>query len=154
MKHFIEKAGVLVLLALFAASAGQAQPAPQQKDQGKGGLGPTAPPPKNQLPPGVTKDELAAYKAVYDARTGDDAKIISLGEAFVMKYPMSMYLYGVYSELTSAYLHTGQTDKMFDVGNKALALNPDSIDVLPVLAWAIPRSVNSKTPDGPAQMVK
>ena len=38
------------------------------------------------------------------------------------------------------------------LANKALALNPDSIDVLPVLAWSIPRSLNSKTTDGSAQL--
>jgi tetratricopeptide (TPR) repeat protein len=150
MKHFIARASSLAVLAVFLVAAGYAQQ-PPAKSLGQG----TPPPPKKgQLPPGVTKDEVAAYKAVYDARTADDAKIISLGEAFVAKYPMSMYIYGVYAELTNAYLHTGQTDKMFDVGNKALAINPDSIDVLPVLAWAIPRSVNSKTPDGPAQIIK
>jgi tetratricopeptide (TPR) repeat protein len=149
MKHLIARASMLALLAVSLVAAGYAQQQPS-KNLSQG----AAPPPKGALPPGVTKDELAAYKAIYDARSGDDAKIISLGEAFVMKYPMSMYIYGVYSQLTNAYLHTGNTDKMFDVGNKALAINPDSIDVLPVLAWAIPRSVNSKTPDGPAQLAK
>jgi len=158
MKHFIARASALVMVVVFFIAVGQAQPAgPQKKgkdDQSKS-LGQAAPAAKGQaLPPGVTKEELAAYKVVYDARTGDEAKIVMVGEDFVAKYPMSMYIGGVYSELTTAYLHLNQTDKMLDTGTKALAINPDSVDVLPVLAWAIPRGVNSKTPDGPAQLQK
>ena len=158
MKHFTARAGALVMAAAFILVMGQVQPAAAQKnkkDQQPGPLGQGAPPPgKGQaLPPGVTKEELAAYKAVYDARA-DEGKTIMLGEAFMAQYPMSMYAGGVLSELTTAYLHTNQTDKMMDAGTKALAINPDSVDVLPVLAWAIPRSVNSKTTDGPAQLQK
>jgi tetratricopeptide (TPR) repeat protein len=99
--------------------------------------------------PIVPKDEANAYKAVYDARDGEPAHAIELGEAFVLKYPNSVYNVGVYSELTTAYLGANQPEKMIDAGTKALALNPDNIDVLPVLAWAIPRRVNTQTPNGP-----
>jgi hypothetical protein len=152
MKHYTAKVSALAVLGICLIAAGPVPLHAQKKGEApKGGLGQAAPPPK-ALPPGVTKPEFDDYKALYS--THDDGKIIMLGEAFIMKYPMSMYLFGVYSQLTSAYLHTNQTDKMFDVGNKALAINPDSIDVLPVLAWSIPRGVTSKTPDGPAQLAK
>jgi tetratricopeptide (TPR) repeat protein len=156
MKQFIARASALVIVVVFFMAVSQAQPSgPQKKDDQAKPLGQGAPPPAKGavLPPGVTKEELAAYKAVYDART-DEAKTIQMGEAFITKYPMSIYAGGVYAELTTAYLHTNQTDKMMDSGTKALAINPDSVDVLPVLAWAIPRGVNSKTPDGPAQLAK
>src|ERR1700674_1227153 len=128
MKQFIATASALAMLVVFFMAVGQAQPAgPQKKkdDQAKP-LGQGAPPPAKGvvLPPGVTKEELAAYKGVYDART-DDAKSIPLGEAFLAMYPMSIYAGGVYSELTSAYLHSNQTDKMLDAGAQALAINPD-----------------------------
>jgi hypothetical protein len=152
MKHSTAKASMLAVLGICLIAAGPAPARAQKKGEPpKGGIGQAAPPPK-ALPPGVTKEELADYKAIYDSH--DDGKVISQGEAFLAKYPMSVYLFGVYSQLTNAYLHTNQTEKMFDVGNKALALNPDSIDILPIFAWAIPRGVTSKTPDGPAQLAK
>ena len=152
MKHYTAKVSVLAVLGICLLVAGPASAQKKDAPPPKGGLGGAVPPPTKALPPGVTKEEQADYKAVYDSK--DDGKTIMLGEAFVTKYPISMYLFGIYSQLTSAYLHTNQTDKMFDVGNKALAINPDSIDVLPVLAWAIPRGVTAKTPDGPAQLAK
>lgn len=154
MKQFIARASALAMVVVFFMAVSHAQPAGQQQNQAKP-LGQGAAPPAKGTPPptGVTKEELAAYKAVYDARA-DEAKTITTGEAFIAKYPMSVYAGSVYAELTVAYLHTNQTDKMLDAGTKALAINPDSVDVLPVLAWAIPRGVNSKTPDGPAQLQK
>jgi hypothetical protein len=67
---------------------------------------------------------------------------------------MSQYLGGVYGVLTTAYYTTGNTDKMFAAGAKALELNPDNVDVLALLAMAIPRRVKSNTPDGPQQLQK
>src|SRR6266481_38790 len=107
MKHLTTKAVAFALLAICLIAAGTVPAGAQKKGAPpKGGLGGAAPPPTKALPPGVTKEENADYKAIYDSH--DDAKTISLGEAFVMKYPMSTYLFGVYSQLTSAYLHTNQ----------------------------------------------
>ena len=96
---------------------------------------------------------MRKYTAFYDAR-GDNSMIIQLGEAFLVKYPDSHYVGPIYSQLTTAYLHTNQEDKMFVAGGKALEFDPDGIDVLSVLAWAIPRRVNSDMPDGPQQLQK
>jgi tetratricopeptide (TPR) repeat protein len=104
--------------------------------------------------PKVSKEEEKDYKAFYDSRAGDPAHIITLGETFIMKYPMSAYLFAVYSTLTGAYLQTGQTPKMMDAGSKALFLNPDDIDVLPLMGWAIARQVTGKTPDAAGQLTK
>jgi tetratricopeptide (TPR) repeat protein len=79
---------------------------------------------------------------------------IQLGEDFVTKFPMSKYLGGVYGVLTTDYYTTGNTDKMFAAGAKALELNPDNVDVLALLAMAIPRRVKANTPDGPQQLQK
>ena len=100
------------------------------------------------------KDEAKAYKAFYDARNGDPMNVIEVGEAFLAKYPMSLYAGAVYSTLTSAYLNTNQPDKMVTAGQKALEINPDNVDVLPLLAWAIPRRVTAQTADGPQQLAK
>jgi len=135
---------VVILLGLGMCSVSYGQPAAQNapagKDSGKGQK--------------VNKAEEAAYKAVFDSQSGDPAMQIQLGEDFVTKFPMSKYLGGVYGMLTSAYFSTGNTDKMFATGDKALALNPDNVDVLSLLAMAIPRRVKPNTPDGPQQLQK
>src|SRR5437660_12832086 len=61
---------------------------------------------------GAAKDELKAYKEVYDARGGDPAKLIEVGEAFLAKYPITVNAGAVYSNLLSAYPITIQPDKL------------------------------------------
>jgi tetratricopeptide (TPR) repeat protein len=116
------------------------QNAPAPKDAGKA--------------PKVNKAEEAAYKNVLAAQGGDPAAQIQVGEDFITKFPMSKYVGGVYGMLTTGYYATGNTDKMFAAGAKALELNPDNVDVLALLAMAIPRRVKANTPDGPQQLQK
>jgi tetratricopeptide (TPR) repeat protein len=156
------KASALVLLTLCLISVGWAQKDNQknkkdQKDQGSNGstsLDQQKPGEQPTGGPAVSKDELAAYKVVYDTRGGDPGHVIEVGEAFLAKYPASIYAGAVYSELTSSYLNTNQPDKMVAAGSKAIELNPDNVDVLPLMAWAIPRRVTGQTPDGPQQLAK
>jgi tetratricopeptide (TPR) repeat protein len=113
------------------------------------------PPPKDAgKPQKVNKAEEAAYKNVLAAQGADPAMEIQVGEDFITKFPMSRYIGGVYGMLTTAYYTTGNTDKMFAAGAKALELNPDNVDVLALLAMAIPRRVKANTPDGPQQLQK
>jgi len=100
----------------------------------------------------INKAEEAAYKNVLAAQNGDPSARIQVGEDFVAKFPMSRYVGGVYGMLTTSYYVTGNTDKMFSTGAKALELNPDNVDVLALLAMAIPRRVKSTTPDGAQQL--
>src|SRR3984957_8391481 len=102
----------------------------------------------------VNKAEEAAYKNVLAAQGGDPAAEIPVGEDFITKFPTSRYVGGVYGMLTTAYYSTGNTDKMFAAGAKALELNPDNVDVLALLSMAIPRRVKANTPDGPQQLQK
>ena len=121
-----------------------------------------APAPSQNTPPAkdsgkpqkVNKAEEAAYKTFFASQGGDPAMQIQLGEDFITKFPMSKYLGGVYGLLTTAYYTTGNSDKMFAAGAKALELNPDNADVLALLAMAIPRRVKANTPDGPQQLQK
>jgi len=146
--------GLTVAISVVAGSSGAqygsspapspaptpAQNAPAPKESGKA--------------PKVNKAEEAAYKSVLAAQGGDPAMQIQIGEDFITKFPMSKYIGGVYGMLTTAYYTTGNTDKMFAGGAKALELNPDNVDVLALLAMAIPRRVKSNTPDGPQQLQK
>jgi tetratricopeptide (TPR) repeat protein len=102
----------------------------------------------------INKAEEAAYKAFTATQGGDPAMQIQLGEDFAAKFPMSRYLPGVYGVLTAAYFSTGATDKMFTAGAKTLELDPDNVDVLALLAMAIPRRVKQTSPDYADQMKK
>jgi tetratricopeptide (TPR) repeat protein len=114
-----------------------------------------APPPKESgKPPKVDKKEEAAYKAVRDVQGSDPVMQIQVCEDFISKYPMSKYVGGVYGMLTGAYFNAGNTDKMFAAGTKALDLDPNNVDVLALLAMAIPRRVKPTTPDGTQQLQK
>lgn len=100
----------------------------------------------------VNKAEEAAYKAILAAQNADSATKIQLAEDFAAKYPMSHYLPGIYGVLTSSYFSTGDTDKMFAAGTKAIQLDPQNVDAMSLLAMAIPRRVKATTPDGPQRL--
>ena len=155
MKLRVAKVGLSAVLGILLAGAAWAQ-----NDQNNNEARPSL---KQPAPGQTTNDQKAApapspedvdYQAVYAARTGNPADVVQLGEAFVAKYPSSMHLLTVYSLLTPAYMETNQIDKMLDAGGKALQIDPDDVDVLPVLAWAVPRRVNGQTPEGTQQLQK
>lgn len=123
-----------------APSPSQNAPAPKEKDSGKGQK--------------INKAEEAAYKNVLMTQGGDPAMSIQAAEDFITKFPASRYVGGVYGMLTGAYFNTGNTDKMFASGAKALELDANNVDVLALLAMAIPRRVKPNTPDGTQQLQK
>jgi tetratricopeptide (TPR) repeat protein len=94
----------------------------------------------------VNAEEDAAFKALSDAPSTDQAKRIELGEAFLQKYPTSRYRSPVYGTLVMAYVQSGQVQKMEDVADKEIALNPNDVQVLAVVGQTLPRAMNSKTP--------
>ena len=146
--------GLTVALSLGAGTSsaqygGAASPSPAPTPAQN-----TPPAKESGKPQKVNKAEEAAYKNVLAAQGGDPAMQIQVGEEFITKFPMSRYVPGVYGMLTTAYYTTGNTDKMFAAGAKSLELNPDNVDVLALLAMAIPRRVKSNTPDGPQQLQK
>src|SRR5882757_6939010 len=126
--------GATVSKAQYGGGGGANVPMQQAPPEKKGDKGD-----KGDKGEKVNKAEEAAYKAVYAARTGSPESQIPLCEDFIAKFPQSHYLMGVYSQLTTAYFAIGQEDKMFVAGTKAIELNPDNVDVLALLAMAMPR---------------
>jgi len=135
--------GLAIAFSFSSIVSGASQPAGYAQDKDKGD--------KKEK---VNKAEEAAYKNVLAAQGGDPSAEIPVSEDFIAKFPMSKYIGGVYGMLTTAYFSTGNTDKMFATGAKALELNPDNVDVLALLAMAIPRRAKTTMPDFQDQIKK
>jgi len=133
--------GFAIALTFGASISSARQPAGYTQDKDKG-----------EKKEKINKAEEAAYKNVLAAQGADPAMEIQVGEDFITKFPTSKYVGGVYGMLTTAYFSTGNTDKMFAAGVKALELNPDNVDVLALLSMAIPRRAKPTMPDYAQQM--
>lgn len=149
MKVFRKMAGLL-LLALFVAASVTAQAAQQQQPPPPPTPTPAAP--AEPAAPPVNPEEEADYKALFEAPRTDAQMQVKLGEDFLTKYPDSRYRESVYARLVNAYLSLGDVDRLFVAGEKALELNPDNVDVLSVVAYAVPRRINTSELDAPRKL--
>jgi tetratricopeptide (TPR) repeat protein len=138
-------AGFLVCASGAAAASdlqyvqsGQSQPPAQQTDKSKT---PEVTPLTLDAPAPVNAEEDAAYKAFQAVNANDTAKKIEAGEAFLLKYPSSRYKSPVYGTLTYAYLQAGNTQKMQEYGEKEIALMPNDVSTLALLAQTLPRGL-------------
>jgi tetratricopeptide (TPR) repeat protein len=104
--------------------------------------------------PKVDPQEEVAYKAFYDTKPQDADTRITLGQAFVQKYPTSHYAESVYAGLTQAYYTKQDWKDFYASGDKALALNPDDAPVLVVVGWVIPHALNPSDPDASSNLDK
>ena len=105
-------------------------------------------------PPKVDPKEEAAYKAFFDTSVQDADKKIQLGEDFAKTYPNSRYIESVYAGLTQAYYAKQDWKNLYLVSDKALAINPDDVDILTLVGWVIPHVINANTPDADKQLDK
>ena len=135
MKPLIVTAGASALLGLCLFSLGWSQDQPAQGEQAK------QTPAEAAAAAAKAKEEVEAYnKYLADAQAAGDARQrVNLGEAFVTAYPNSMYAGAVHGQLAINYMTVNDVDKMVAAGEKALASDPNNIDVLPLMALAIPR---------------
>jgi tetratricopeptide (TPR) repeat protein len=135
MKRLIVTAGASALLGLCLFSLGWSQDQPAQGEQAQ------QTPAEAAAAAAKAKEEVEAYnKYLADAQAAADARQrVNLGEAFVSAYPNSMYAGAVHGQLAINYMSVNDVDKMVAAGEKALASDPNNIDVLPLMALAIPR---------------
>jgi hypothetical protein len=104
--------------------------------------------------PKADPEEEAAYKAFNDTKPEDADKRIQLGEAYVQKYPAGKYDELVYSGLTIAEYNKLDLAKMYADADKALALNPDDVNVLVLVGWVIPRKYDPNDLAAESQLAK
>ncbi len=84
----------------------------------------------------VDSGQEKAYKAFY--KTADLDKKIQLGNEFLQRYPKSPLDEGVEVGLTNVYYAKQDWNDFYATADKALALNPDEVDVLTTVGWVIP----------------
>lgn len=122
-----------------SGQSSQSQPPAQQTDKSKT---PEVTPLTLDAPTPVNAEEDAAYKAFFAVLPNDSAKKIELGEAFIQKYPESRYKSPVYGALTFAYVQSGNMQKMQEIGEKEIALAPNDVSTLALLAQTLPRGIH------------
>ena len=151
MKFMARILALIALLALvvsapvFAQNSQQAPPkqpgTPAQLPAKQPDAAPSGQPPA----PPVNPEEEASYKAFIE--TKDQPAAAKLGEAFIQKFPTTRYAEYTYTKLTQIYLNTQETEKLAVVGEKALAINPDNMDVLTIMCWTTARGTRSDALD-------
>ena len=102
----------------------------------------------------VDPDEQKAYKAFFDTKPEASDQQIKLGEAFLQKYPNSVYTQSVYSRLVAAYYDKQDMTKLYAASDKALALNPKDVHVLVLVGWVIPHFYDPNDMDADRRLDK
>ena len=126
-----------------SGQSSQSQPPAQSTDKSK--TPDVAPLSLDATPPPVNAEEDAAFKAFQAVPMNDVKQKIQTGEAFLEKYPESRYKPGVYAPLAFAYVQDGQVQKMREYGEKEIALVPNDVSTLALMAQTLPRSINKDT---------
>lgn len=109
-----------------------------------------------QRQPGVKIDpkEQAAYDAFYHVNSENLDKKIQLGDAFLAKYPSSIFDEAVDAGLVSVYFEKQDWKDFYSTADKALALKPDDVDVLATEGWVIPHFYNPHDENADEQLNK
>lgn len=126
----------------------QSQPPAQSTDKSK--APDITPLSLDSTPPPVNAEEDAAFKVFQAVPMTDAKQKIQTGEAFLQKYPETRYKPSVYAPLVFAYLQEGQVQKMQEYGEKEIALMPNDVSTLAIMAQTLPRSIHSDTPQAEA----
>lgn len=98
--------------------------------------------------------EEAAYQAFHKTREQDADKKIKLGNTFLAKYPADRYSQAVYEELTQTYYDQKDLANFYSYSDKGLGLFPDSVPLLALSGWVIPRAFTPNEPDADKRLDK
>lgn len=150
-RQFILGTALAVTAALAAPAFAQyggavPQDTPSQSD--KSAQKPPAQAPK--LNPKEEKD----YKALDATPETDADKKVQLGNQFLQKYPDSRYEEIVMNQVVQAYYAKQDWNDFYSLADKAIAKDPDDVDVLTVVGWVIPHLYKSDDPDASKKLDK
>jgi tetratricopeptide (TPR) repeat protein len=128
--------------AQYGGAPAQGQSPSDNKDA-KGAQG-SAPP---QQAPKLNPKEEKDYKELNATPDTSADKKIQLGTQFLQKYPTSRYEESVMNQLVTAYYAKQDWNNFYSMADKAVAKDPDDVDVLTVVGWVIPHLYNHDDPD-------
>jgi len=101
---------------------------------------------------GADPKQQSAYKKFLAVNLQEPDKKIEMGTQFLKKYPTSPYTEAVDVALTNAYLAKQDWKNFYTYADKALAQNPDEIDVLTTVGWVIPHQYDPSVPGAAQQL--
>jgi tetratricopeptide (TPR) repeat protein len=145
---------VLALVMTAVVAQQQGQQGQQQSQQPPPGQQPAQQPPAPPPQPPLNQAEEDAYKAFFNLPRTENDKIIADGEAFLKTYPESRYREAVYQKLATTYFGKNEIDKFLTYGEKALEINADNVDMLPMMALVMPRRIDPSKLGGPERLAK
>lgn len=136
--------GFIAVPAARAAEQSSQQPAPAAAPAPAPSNAPQAQPQSplpsaKPEPPPISKEEEDAYQVFAALKEQQSDLIVSQGQEFLRKYPLSSYRPSVYSRLEVVYLNTNQLDKLVSTGQLALNEDPDNLAVLALMSATLPR---------------
>ena len=138
---------ILGMLAVSAFAVAQQQPAPTQQKQPAGAQGATqqgaaapAPPQGKRPPQAKTQPEYDAYKAAV-ANQADPVALEKAADDFAAKFPDSELRVVLYKATVGAYQNANNGDKMSEMAQKVLKLDPDD----PVALIAVSEVIAERT---------
>ncbi|MDE3169084.1 MAG: hypothetical protein KGL75_02995 [Acidobacteriota bacterium] len=101
---------------------------------------------------GEQREQFDAYQKFL--KSNEPQKKIKLGNEFLKRYPKSPFDEPVDVGLMTVYMAQKDWNDSYRCGDDALALNPDDVDVLAPVSWAIPHVYDPKSPDASEQLSK
>ena len=126
--------------AAWAAQEQTQQPEPQQEPAAES-QPPAQAPEEETLPPALplvaSPGELGAYQQAINQPDPDQK--ITLAEKFLQDYPESNLRSHVYLALATAYQQKNDYDKVVENGEKSIALDPDNVMSLVIVAQVLPQ---------------
>lgn len=124
----ITAVALVVCLSAFGQDKTKQQGTPATQAPAQGAAGQTATPPGKRPPQAKTQPEFEAYKtamALTDAAAQEKA-----ADDFAAKFPDSELRVVLYKSAMQKYGAVGNSDKMLELGQKAVALDPDDPEAL------------------------
>ncbi len=133
-------ARVAILPAAIDAFSGAAWAAQEQAQQepARESQPPAQASEENSPPPVVVSpEEQAAFQEALNQPGAD--QMIALAEKFLQDYPESNLRSHVFSALATAYQQKNDYDKVLENGEKSIALDPDNVMSLVIVAQVLPQ---------------
>ena len=120
---------ILVLVVSISLFAQQQTPASQTPPAGQQGSAAAAPPQGKRPPQAKTQPEFDAYKAAI-ANMNDPAAMEKAADDFATKFPDSELRVLMYRAAMHSYQNANNADKMYEMAQKELKLDPDDPEAL------------------------